>query len=84
MFNIDLLSDRGDGLLVVVDYIRAALCFTLMLVLVALSRHPDVLSFVLVMLAVFRCFGHRSEPADCALPALASISVVTREATRSV
>ena len=46
------------------DGILAALCLTLILVLAALARRPDGLTFVLVMLAACLRYGRREEPDD--------------------
>ncbi len=72
------------NLLRLVDSIRADLRLLLIRVLNALSRRPDARSFVLVLLASARCFGHRGESGDFVLPAFASISVVTGEFARAV
>jgi hypothetical protein len=60
-----LLRCLRDNLLRVVDGLRAALRLALMRVLSALARRPDAPSFVLVLLATSRRFGHRTEPSDC-------------------
>jgi hypothetical protein len=44
--------------------ILTALCLTLILVLAALARRPDGLTFVLVMLAACLRYGRREEPDD--------------------
>ena len=74
-----LLRDNGNALLRLFDGILAALRLALVLVLAALSQHPDALIFVLIMLAACLRYGHRGEPDDHALPALPSISAVTWE-----
>lgn len=45
---------------------------------------PNMISFILILLAACRCFGHREEPGDHTLPALMPISVVIGEAASSV
>jgi hypothetical protein len=52
------------GLLRVIDGILAALHRQLAVVLTALARHLDTLSFVLVMLATCLRYGRRAEPGD--------------------
>jgi hypothetical protein len=78
-----LADDPGVGLLRLVDDIRAVLRLMLIRVLSALSRRPDRLDFVLILLASCRSYGHRGEPADHALPALTSMLAVIGEAARS-
>jgi hypothetical protein len=57
-----LSPDSRAALLRLLDGILAALCLMLVLVLAALSRHPDGLIYLLVMLAVCLRYGHRGEP----------------------
>jgi hypothetical protein len=45
---------------------------------------PNMISFILILLAACRRFGHREEPGDHTLPALMPISVVIGEAASSV
>jgi hypothetical protein len=67
-----MLAIRADAfppvdrtaLLRLVDGILTALCLTLILVLAALARRPDRLTFVLVMLAACLRYGRREEPDD--------------------
>lgn len=59
-----LLRDSGNALLRLLDGILAALRLMVVLVLAALSRHPDALIFVLVMLAACLRYGRREEPDD--------------------
>lgn len=73
-----------NGLLRLIDGARAALWLILVLVLNALSRFSVARSLGLIILAVSRHFGHRSEPSDHVLPALTSMSAVIGEVTRSV
>ena len=75
-----------DSLLRLLNDIRALLRLMLMLIRVlrALSRRPDRLDFVLILLASCRSYGHRGEPADHALPAFTSMSAVTGGAARSM
>lgn len=67
-----------------VGHLRATLRLVLIHVLGALSRRPAALNFVLALLAASRCYGHRSEPSDHALPALTSMLAVTGEVARSM
>jgi hypothetical protein len=46
------------------DGILAALCLLLVLVLTAVTRRPDGLIYVLIMLAACLHYGHRGEPDD--------------------
>jgi hypothetical protein len=64
-------------LLRLIDLLRAGLRLVLIRVLSGLSRRPGAINFALALLASARCFGHRGESGDFALPALASISVGT-------
>jgi hypothetical protein len=73
----NLISDLRRRLIRLVDRIRAVLHLMLIRVLSALSRCPDFISAVLVLLAASRCFGCRTEPDDYVLPVLTSMSVVT-------
>jgi hypothetical protein len=66
-------ADSKAVLLRFVDGVIAALCLLLVRVMAAIARHPDVLTFVLVMLAVCLRYGRRGEPDDYALPAHAPI-----------
>jgi hypothetical protein len=59
-----LPRDSGVALLRLLDGILAALCLMLVRVLAALSRHPDALMFVLIMLAACLRYGRREEPGD--------------------
>ena len=52
------------ALLLLLDGILTALRLTLILVLAALARHPDGLTFVLIMLAACLRYGRREEPDD--------------------
>ena len=60
--------DRA-ALLHLLDGILTALGLTLILVLAALARRPDGLTFVLVMLAACLRYGRREEPGDPRLAA---------------
>jgi hypothetical protein len=82
--NEALLPQFRHGWLRLVDRIRAILRLMLIRVLSSRSRRPTALNFILVLLAASRCFGHRSEPSDHALPALTSMSAVTGATARSV
>ena len=59
-----LSRDNRTALLRLLDGILAALRLMLVRVLAALSRHPDALAFVLVLLAACLRYGRRSEPDD--------------------
>jgi hypothetical protein len=59
-----VFSTYRDGLLSMVDGIRAVLRLLLVLVLAALAGRPDIVAFLLVILAVCLCFGYRGEPDD--------------------
>lgn len=89
--------DRGDGILVLVDGsdigdtailrrlidgIRAILRLVLIRVLSGLSRCPDTINAILVLLAASRRYGLRSEPSDYTLPVLTPKSVVIGEVAR--
>jgi hypothetical protein len=64
-FREDVLARAGGStFLRFLDGILAALRLMLVLVLAALSRHPDALTFVLVILAACLRYGRRSEPAN--------------------
>ena len=64
-FRQDVLpSDNRSAFLRLLDGILAALHLMLVRVLAALSRHPDALTFVLVMIAACLRYGRRSEPDD--------------------
>jgi hypothetical protein len=56
--------DNKPTLLRLLDGILAALRLMVILVLAALSRHPQALTFVLVMLAACLHYGRRAEPAE--------------------
>jgi len=75
--NEALLPYYRQGLLRLIDGIRTVLRLILIRVLSALSRCPDAINIILVILASSRHFGHRTEPDDHPLPVLTSISVVT-------
>lgn len=62
-------ADRRAAFLRLLDGLLAVLCLLLVRVLAALSRRPDVRTFVLVMLAVCLRYGRREESDDYALPA---------------
>ena len=66
-----------------VNRLQATVRLVFIRVLSVLSRRPAAVSSVLVLLAASRCFGHRSELSDHALPALISMSVATGAAARS-
>lgn len=59
-----LASDSRDALLRFVDGVLAALRLMLVVMLAALSRVADVVTFVLVMLAACLRYGRRQEPGD--------------------
>jgi hypothetical protein len=62
-FQVDVPPrDNRAALLRLLDGILSALCLMLVLVLAALSRQPNALAFVLVILAVCLRYGRRSEP----------------------
>ena len=61
-----LPADSKAASLRLIDGILAALRLLFGLVLTALSQHLNVLTFVLVMLAVCLRYGRRAEPDDCA------------------
>jgi hypothetical protein len=64
-FREDVLPPGSrTALLRFIDGILAALCLMLVLVLAALSRHLDALTFALVMLAACFHYGRREEPDD--------------------
>ena len=56
--------DSKATLLHLIDSMLAALCLLLVRVLAALSRRPDVLTFVLIMLAACLRYGRREEADD--------------------
>jgi hypothetical protein len=59
-----LLRHSRVAFLRLLDGILRALCLILVRVQTALSRHPDALMFVLIMLAVCLRYGRREEPGD--------------------
>jgi hypothetical protein len=59
-----LLRRSRVALLRLLDGILGALCLMLVRVQTALSRHPDALMFVLIMLAACLRYGRREEPGD--------------------
>ena len=77
-----LLPHLRQGLLRLVDAIRAVFRLILIRVLSALSRYPDAITFVMRMLASSRCYGHRTEPGDYTSPISTSMPVVIGEAAR--
>lgn len=66
-------------LLRLVSRMRIVLRLRLLCLLSGLSGIPDAISFVLLLLAVARCYGHRTEPSDYALPVFTSMSIVIGE-----
>jgi hypothetical protein len=76
------IGEVRQGLLRLINGIRAILRLMLIRVLSALSRCPDAINAVLLLLAASRCFGYRTEPGDCVPPVLTSKSVVIGEAAR--
>jgi hypothetical protein len=65
---LDPQHQLREGLLQLIDGILTALCLALILCLAAFAYCPNVRSFVLVLVATARHYGHRSEPDDCSLP----------------
>jgi hypothetical protein len=57
----DVLPDSKAALLRFLGRVLTALSLVLVLVLAALSRHPDAITFVLVMLAVCLRYGRRGD-----------------------
>jgi hypothetical protein len=80
--NQAILPYYRQGLLRLIDGIRTILRLILVRVLSALSRCPNAINAVLVLLAASRRYGLRSEPSDYTLPVLTSMSVVIGEAAR--
>ena len=76
---LDRLERLREHLLQRIDRCLTALRLALRLVLAACAHCPDVRSFVLVIVATSRHYGHRSEPDDHALPAHRWISVIGGE-----
>jgi hypothetical protein len=70
-----LVEDVRAGLLRFIDAILAAFSLVLVLLLSALAHRPAVTAFTLLLIAVARCFGRRSETDDLRLPAHQSSSV---------
>lgn len=69
--NKQIAQDYRHGLRRFVDGILAALRLVIVVVLAALSHLATALTFLLVMLATVRHYGHRGEPDGHFLPALA-------------
>jgi len=82
LVRLNMSSDLREKCLRLLDGIRSNLRLTLIRVLSALSRSPDTINAVLVLLAASRCYGHRTEPSGHTLPVLTSMSVVIGEAAR--
>jgi hypothetical protein len=61
---------------------RMVLRLRLIYILSGLSRIPEAVNFVLLLLAAARCYGRRTEPSAYILPVLASMSVVVGETAR--
>ena len=80
---LERLHQLREGMLRLFDGILTALKFALILFLAAFARGPNVRSFVLVLIATSRHYGHRSEPDDRALPAHPWISVIGGESVLS-
>lgn len=69
--NKQIAQDHRDGLRRFVDGVLAALRLIIVAVLAALSHLATAPTFLLVMLATVRHYGHRGEPDGYFLPALA-------------
>ena len=79
----ELLFPRlRQELLRLVSRLRIVMRLRLIYILSGLSRIPDAINFVLLLLAAARCYGRRTEPSDYTLPVLTSMSVVIGEAAR--
>jgi hypothetical protein len=76
-FDEYILACLRQQLLRLVHHLRIVMRLRLICVLSRLSRIPDLVNFVLLLLAAARCYGHRTDPSDHALPVPTSISVVT-------
>jgi hypothetical protein len=59
------------ALLRLIDGILAAMYLVLVVVLAALMQQPLILTFLLILLAIARHYGHRGEPDGWVLPASA-------------
>lgn len=79
----ELLFPRlRQELLRLVSRLRIVMRLRLIYILSGLSSIPEAINFILLLLAVARCYGRRTEPSDYILPALTSMSVVIGEAAR--
>lgn len=76
-FDEYLFARLRQQLLRLINRMRIALRLRLIYVLSRLSRIPEEINFVLLLLAAARCYGRRTEPSDYTLPVLTSMSVVT-------
>ena len=65
-----------EGLLRFLNIILAAFSLVFILLLAALAHRPAVLAFTLLLVAVARRFGRRSEADDMLVPARQSLSAV--------
>jgi hypothetical protein len=66
-FIAQLIADLAAALVRMVDNMLAAMHVTLARLVAALARDPNLLALVLVILAVCRRYGRRSEPDDHAV-----------------
>jgi hypothetical protein len=76
-FDERLSARLRQELLRLVNRMRMVLRLRLIYILSGLSRIPDAINFVLLLLAAARCYGRRTEPSAYTLPVLTSMSVVT-------
>jgi hypothetical protein len=81
-FDDNIFAHLRQELLRLVSRLRIVIRLRLIFVLSGLSRIPNAVNFVLLLLAAVRCYGRRTEPSDYTLPVLTSMSVVTGEAAR--
>lgn len=81
-FDEYLFARLRQELLRLVNRIRMVLRLRLIYIMSGLSRIPEAVNFVLLLLAAARCYGRRTEPSDYTLPVLTSMSVVIGEAAR--
>ena len=79
-----LLPNFRQHLLRLLDSIRAALRFMFGYALGISFEQADVVSFVLLLLAASRCFGHRGDPDDHGLPVFKPMSFVVGSSAGSV
>jgi hypothetical protein len=81
-FSKYVLACLWQELLRLFNRMRMILRLRLIYVLTGLSRIPEAINFVLLLLAAARFYRRRTEPSDYTLPVLTSMSVVIGETAR--